>query len=78
MNVFLNAWNRAIYGLIFADFMCFFAIGLFTDAEVPEDVVEGVLRGDGLAEDGIESLDNGTEIFGNEVAAFVTIAGVHL
>ena len=34
MNVFLNAWNRAIYGLIFADFMCFFAIGLFTDAEV--------------------------------------------
>lgn len=53
--------------------MYFFAIGLFTNAEVPEDVVEGVLRGDGLAEDGIESLDDGTEIFGNEVAAFVRL-----
>ena len=35
-----NTWKQAIYGRIFADFMCFFVIGLFSHAEVFKDISE--------------------------------------
>jgi len=46
---------------------------LLSDAEVSEDVVEGVLGGDAATEDGVEGGDDGTEIFGHEVAGEVIL-----
>lgn len=41
---------------------------LLPDAEMREDIVESVLRGDAVAEDGVEGGDDGTEIFSDKVA----------
>ena len=36
-----------------------------------EDVVEGVLAGDASTEDTVEGIDDGVEVFGNQVATEV-------
>ena len=43
----------------------------FSDAEVLEDIVESVLTGDASTEDAVERIDDGVEVFGNEVATEV-------
>lgn len=43
----------------------------FSDAEVLEDVVEGVLAGDASTEDAVEGIDDGVEVFGNQVTTEV-------
>lgn len=40
-------------------------------AEVLEDIVESVLTGDASTEDAVERIDDGVEVFGNEVATEV-------
>ena len=51
-------------------------MNLLSDAEVLEDVVEGVLAGDATTEDAFEGIDDGVEVFGNEVATEVRLESV--
>lgn len=41
-----------------------------------EDVVEGVLAGDAPTEDAVEGIDDGVEVFGNQVAAEVGLESI--
>ena len=63
IRTIFNTWKQAIYGLIFADFMCFFAIELFSHAEVGEDVVEGFLGGNLATGDFGEDVEGLAEVF---------------
>ena len=48
--------------------MCFFAIGLFSHAEVGKDVVEDVFGGDFAACDFAEVMEASSEVFGHKVS----------
>ena len=41
-----------------------------------EDVVEGVLAGDASTEDAVEGIDDGVEVFGNQVATEVGLEAI--
>lgn len=41
-------------------------VGLFSDAELPENLSEDFVGGD-FAEDGVEGVDGGAEVLGKEV-----------
>ena len=51
-------------------------MNLLSDAEVLEDVVEGVLAGDASTEDAVEGVDDSVEVFGNQVAAEVGLESI--
>ena len=56
--------------------MCFFAIGLFSHAELGEDVVEGFLGGDLTTGDVGKVVEGEAEVFGKEVAADLLMEAV--
>ena len=41
-----------------------------------EDVVEGVLAGDASTEDAVEGIDDGVEVFGNQVATEMRLESI--
>ena len=49
---------------------------LLPDAEVLEDIVEGVLTGDATTEDAVERIDDGVEVFGNKITTEVRLESV--
>ena len=49
---------------------------LLSDAKVLEDIVERVLAGDASTEDTVEGIDDGVEVFGNEVATEMRLESV--
>ena len=49
---------------------------LLSDAEMLEDVVEGVLAGDTSTEDAVEGIDDSMEVFGNQVATEMRLESV--
>ena len=49
---------------------------LLSDAKVLEDVVEGVLAGDASTEDTVEGIDDGVEVFCNQVATEMRLESV--
>ena len=49
---------------------------LLSDAEMLEDVVEGVLAGDAPTEDAVEGIDDGVEVFCNQVATEMRLESI--
>ena len=49
---------------------------LLSDAEMLEDVVEGVLAGDASTEDAVEGIDDSVEVFCNQVATEMRLESI--